>query len=126
MMMVAESCQREGMTFAAVVALEHRIGPRLVHLLKAQVHDSFWTHACDTAKLNMLTRVRNLVLLQTCNRPLLVLLQEAFVELHRQPILAELYEDLRCGCSIDNSLDRQDMKVHLGGQAPPPLPEQGP
>ncbi|CAE7940062.1 RPOT2 [Symbiodinium necroappetens] len=72
MMMVAESCQREGMTFAAV-------------------HDSFWTHACDTAKLNMLTR-------------------EAFVELHRQPILAELYED---------------MKVHLGGQAPPPLPEQG-
>ncbi|CAE7469482.1 RPOT2 [Symbiodinium sp. CCMP2592] len=72
MMMVAESCQREGITFAAV-------------------HDSFWTHACDTAKLNALTR-------------------DAFVELHRKPILAELYED---------------MKVHLGGQVPPPLPEQG-
>ena len=32
MMMVAESCQREGITFAAVVALEHRIRPRSVHL----------------------------------------------------------------------------------------------
>jgi len=72
MMMVAERCQRSGLTFAAV-------------------HDSFWTHPRDAPKLNQFIR-------------------EAFVELHEQPILSELYEDT---------------KVHLGGELPKPVPDRG-
>ena len=39
------------------------------------VHDSFWTHACDAD-------------------PLGVQLREAFVELHSQPLLEQLHEQL--------------------------------
>jgi len=41
----------------------------------AGVHDSFWTHACDVPALNRIIR-------------------SAFIELHSQPILQDLYEDL--------------------------------
>jgi DNA-directed RNA polymerase len=57
MMMVAEGCAEHGIAFAGV-------------------HDSFWTHACDTAILNKIIR-------------------DKFVELHRQPILSELELDLQ-------------------------------
>eukprot|EP00415_Alexandrium_ostenfeldii_P001627 UN1627 len=72
MMMVADGCKREGVSFAGV-------------------HDSFWTHACNAPSLNRIIR-------------------SAFVELHQQPILEDLYEDLL---------------VRLGGVEPPPLPKQG-
>jgi len=72
MMMVADGCHQEGLTFAGV-------------------HDSFWTHACDAPALNRIIR-------------------SAFVQLHQQPILEDLYEDL---C------------VRLGGRQPPELPKQG-
>jgi len=57
MMLVAQACKGEGMTFAGV-------------------HDSFWTHACDAPRLN-------------------VLIRDAFVDLHQRPILNELYRDLQ-------------------------------
>jgi len=41
----------------------------------AGVHDSFWTHPCDVPELNRIIR-------------------SAFIELHSQPLLQELYEDL--------------------------------
>lgn len=56
MMLVADRCRREGIAFAGV-------------------HDSFWTHAGDAARLAPLIR-------------------DAFVELHGQPLLEELHKDL--------------------------------
>jgi DNA-directed RNA polymerase len=57
----------------------------------AGVHDSFWTHACDVPALNRIIR-------------------SAFIELHSQPLLQELYEDLH---------------VRLGGLELPEPPAQG-
>ncbi|KAL1205880.1 DNA-directed RNA polymerase 2, chloroplastic/mitochondrial [Cardamine amara subsp. amara] len=54
MMMTAVACKRAGVCFAGV-------------------HDSFWTHACDVDKLN-------------------IILREKFVELYSQPILENLLE----------------------------------
>jgi DNA-directed RNA polymerase len=56
MMLVADRCRREGIACAGV-------------------HDSFWTHAGDAARLAPLIR-------------------DAFVELHGQPLLEELHKDL--------------------------------
>ena len=57
MMLTATACHREGITFAAV-------------------HDSFWTHACDVPRIN-------------------VLLRERFIELHERPLLRELLASFR-------------------------------
>ena len=56
MLMTATRCVAEGLTFAAV-------------------HDSFWTHAADVPRMN-------------------VILREAFVELHSATSLQQLHEDL--------------------------------
>ncbi|CAN1295996.1 DNA-directed RNA polymerase 2, chloroplastic/mitochondrial [Linum perenne] len=57
MMMTAIACRREGLNFAGV-------------------HDSFWTHACDVDRLN-------------------VILREKFVELYDAPILEDLLESFK-------------------------------
>jgi DNA-directed RNA polymerase len=44
-----------------------------VKIILTGVHDSFWTHACDVDKLN-------------------IILREKFVELYSQPILENLLE----------------------------------
>ena len=56
--------------------------------------------------------------------------QEAFIDLYSQPILSELYEVVafcigRRRGGIAAMSAKQDLKVHLGGELPPPLPEQG-
>ncbi|XP_068656233.1 DNA-directed RNA polymerase 2B, chloroplastic/mitochondrial-like [Aristolochia californica] len=57
MMMTAVACQKAGLNFAGV-------------------HDSYWTHACDVDKMNMILR-------------------EKFVELYEQPILENLLESFQ-------------------------------
>ncbi|KAL3346622.1 hypothetical protein AABB24_025189 [Solanum stoloniferum] len=57
MMMTAVACRRAGLNFAGV-------------------HDSYWTHACDVDKLNMILR-------------------EKFVELYETPILEKLLESFQ-------------------------------
>lgn len=57
MMMTANACKKAGLTFAGV-------------------HDSFWTHAGDVDKMNMILR-------------------EKFVELYNQPILENLLKDFQ-------------------------------
>ncbi|XP_011069439.2 DNA-directed RNA polymerase 1A [Sesamum indicum] len=54
MMMTAIACSEAGLSFAGV-------------------HDSYWTHACDVDKMNMILR-------------------EKFVELYEAPILENLLE----------------------------------
>eukprot|EP00932_Pfiesteria_piscicida_P005810 SRR837773.15723.p1 GENE.SRR837773.15723~~SRR837773.15723.p1 ORF type:complete len:387 (+),score=113.94 SRR837773.15723:157-1161(+) len=74
MMLVADKCHKNGLTFAGV-------------------HDSFWTHAGDASRLNPLIR-------------------DAFVELHGQPLLEELYKDI-------------SLQIAGTGFELPPLPKQG-
>ncbi|KAG0465982.1 hypothetical protein HPP92_020146 [Vanilla planifolia] len=57
MMMTAVACRDSGLNFAGV-------------------HDSYWTHACDVDKIN-------------------IILREKFVELYKQPILEDLLESFR-------------------------------
>lgn len=77
MMMTAIACKEAGLNFAGLLLFVNHLLPlkcakyQLLCVLTsviAGVHDSYWTHACDVDKMN-------------------IILREKFVELYEAPIL---------------------------------------
>ncbi|MEW5310192.1 MAG: hypothetical protein WDW38_002012 [Sanguina aurantia] len=83
MMMTAMACREEGMAFAGV-------------------HDSYWTHACDVDKMN-------------------ILLREKFVELHGLPLMEYLVDDIQKSLTDEDRAKLEKAKIYFG--EPPQLGE---
>mmetsp|Transcript_24053 Transcript_24053/g.38521 ORF Transcript_24053/g.38521 Transcript_24053/m.38521 type:complete len:1274 (-) Transcript_24053:63-3884(-) len=83
--------------------------PNFIHSLDA-THMMMTAEGCQRRGIQF-AGVHDSFWTHACDAPVLAeIIREAFIELHGQPLLEDLMKDLR---------------VHLGGIEPPPLPKQG-
>jgi len=74
----------------------------------ASVHDSYWTHAADVDEMS-------------------VVLRDAFVELHSQPLLDDLREEVRSALAdgADSAVARALRRLSCAAQGPPRVGRRG-